>query len=987
MLDSIFKPEYSSSKGGFTLELPICNDWDQKKNRMLIVIETVDGFDLKARKLLSDRSRIVVKNLLKHAKREAKREDDNIPEFAYAAANFNDSKTFTLEPNQKRYFNKKFAERLTSIIAQLKPTHILVSGDAAFSYMFPDVENSAFKRGWVFNKKIGGCEVKVVPTIDLEPLYSNRQNKQIVEEDEGEDVQHDLYGKSNLLGFVIRNATNLYLGRHLYSLKHIKPNPRYVDSIDKFDTLMGRLNEAPIFAWDTEGKNLSQLNNKIYVMQFALTEDKGYVVPFYHPKTPWSPKQLKYIHKEFDHFFRQPPPEHFKYLIGMNAGFDLRVTRAEFGLPLIFRRVWDIPAGESCLDENIKYLADFSFDGVKTKSGNLRAIFTSYRNDFYFTAPFSKEDRGNIGQFPPDSKDVLEYESMDVQSLIGLHSMQLQRSERLSIGDKSYRPYYRRFVSKQMSNMIHAQSHMEARGVNVDKLYLAYLKSKESPLLEILDENKQELYKSKTVKKANKILLRNEGVQVKGGIFKNRSPWLFDIGKPVHQRILFFDVMDMEPVGYTKKSKEPSTDKWFQLKYKGEVPEVAAFERVQKVTKLWGTYVKGWWNIMKESMDSIIDNRLRPAYGFFNVVTGRTNSFHPNLQQVPTRDALSKHIKRMFLAPKGKLGVKFDYSAHEVRVWSIISGDMVLAAVFKAARKLRRKYRLRPSEKYRDLLKKKGDIHILNVHFFFGKWVDKNHWLRDAIKSVVFGVIYGKGPKALSRDIKKTKEYAQMLIDKLFDRFVAGAKWLNWAKNFAEENAYIYAPTGRRRNLYGILTGIQAILSAIGRRGMNSPIQGMASDIAITSIRLIQIEFYRYMKKWHDIEGMKVLPAEVMKFVHDALYSEVPYEHLLPFLHILQYTATFGVTKWYKEEFGLDFTVEPEIELEIGASEDAYAKWDWTEDNLKQIIRKGLEDQQELGVLKENIDDTLKLIYKPYKNAELKAWLDEKYPILGIRPK
>lgn len=36
-------------------------------------------------------------------------------------------------------------------------------------------------------------------------------------------------------------------------------------------------------------------------------------------------------------------------------------------------------------------------------------------------------------------------------------------------------------------------------------------------------------------------------------------------------------------------------------------------------------------------------------------------------------------------------------------------------------------------------LKKEGDIHLLNVFLFFGKWVEKTDPLRDGIKKVVFG--------------------------------------------------------------------------------------------------------------------------------------------------------------------------------------------------------------------------------------------------------
>jgi len=46
----------------------------------------------------------------------------------------------------------------------------------------------------------------------------------------------------------------------------------------------------------------------------------------------------------------------------------------------------------------------------------------------------------------------------------------------------------------------------------------------------------------------------------------------------------------------------------------------------------------------------------------------------------------------MFVAQKGFLGIRFDYSAHEVRVWSIIAADTILAMAFKAGQDLRKKW-------------------------------------------------------------------------------------------------------------------------------------------------------------------------------------------------------------------------------------------------------------------------------------------------------
>ena len=54
-------------------------------------------------------------------------------------------------------------------------------------------------------------------------------------------------------------------------------------------------------------------------------------------------------------------------------------------------------------------------------------------------------------------------------------------------------------------------------------------------------------------------------------------------------------------------------------------------------------------------------------------------------------------------------------------------------------------------------IRKDGDLHIANVKRFFNKIVDKSHPLRDAVKAVVFGVIYGKGARTLGNDTKKAE--------------------------------------------------------------------------------------------------------------------------------------------------------------------------------------------------------------------------------------
>lgn len=60
-------------------------------------------------------------------------------------------------------------------------------------------------------------------------------------------------------------------------------------------------------------------------------------------------------------------------------------------------------------------------------------------------------------------------------------------------------------------------------------------------------------------------------------------------------------------------------------------------------------------------------------------------------------------------------------------------------------------------------LKREGDLHLMNIKLFFDKWVEKSDPLRDAIKALVFGTIYGMSAGTLASNIRK-KQLADALL-------------------------------------------------------------------------------------------------------------------------------------------------------------------------------------------------------------------------------
>lgn len=995
MLDNKFRIEALEAHDNFEVFLKKDNDWNTSSKRVLIIIQTVDGSDLHSGEMASTPA---LPNAIRHAKKIAERyKSSSADGCAFAVSNFNARRHLHLKGQAKGEAESEFRLRQLKLIKKLNPTHILFSGD--LSRLYP-IDNPHMKNGWVH--KIEGR--RVVSTLDFGRLMD----------------KNGLY--ANLLGFWCRHLAHLLLGYHPHDLSKISAKPVVVDTVEKFQKLMKLWDKARRVATDTETRNLSATANKLYTAQFAFDADgvdpeKGYIVIIDHPHADNKiPKEdRKYMKKELRKRLQaHEGPE----LITFNGMFDLRVYRQCLKMDIIYHTVWEIMAGEHLLDENISSMAS-----IGIKAGGLAAVYSSYGNDFYFNkdTEFSKSERKTIGAISPYDKGFHMYAATDVVSILHIADAQVDRARYKDINGKAYDKMFCRHMRYQMSDTAHQLSHLKQEGSLIDKKYLRSLLKRDSILAKAIDELKEEFKTFPEVKEANKQLLGDSGFKAKslfgGG---TSSQWVFSFNKAEHKKKLFLEVCGLKAISKTDSGAD-AIDKEFIEHYKDRNYLVAKFGEYQAASKLLSTYIKGWYKKLSREIDGATDAHLRADYKFFDVDTGRLASGDPNLQNIPSRGKLSKIIKEMFVTEDGHLLIRFDYSAHEVRGWSIAAGDTVLAAAFRAGQKLRQMFIKTPTDEIKKELKTKGDIHIQNVFRFFGKWVEKSDPLRDAIKAVVFGVLYGKSAETLGNDTKRndldaakakiaeaykaknTKkldkavaafeaileedrtEQAQEIIDKMFSEFKRGDQWVKRMQKMATEKFYVFSPIGRIRHLYAAMTGIRSIISRQVRRGMNAPIQGFASEIAVKASRRVMVSFFKDRAKIDKLLGReKSRPVKFNRIVHDALYFTVPYEMVIPFMHILQYEATYGVAKAYEDEFGLKFTVEPEIEMEFGTKDTNSMKWDWSLPELKKIIETTVDDGIKLNLLSESKEDILAKIWEPWKSDKCLKFLDETYPILGV---
>lgn len=165
--------------------------------------------------------------------------------------------------------------------------------------------------------------------------------------------------------------------------------------------------------------------------------------------------------------------------------------------------------------------------------------------------------------------------------------------------------------------------------------------------------------------KQQEILLRERG---SGLLFKKKYKREIDIQSSKDLRLLFYDILGLQPTKVTKKGFE-SVDEYSLTNM--EAPFAKALIKYRKTKKMFD-YVSEY--------DRINDgDRIHPSFDLNHAATGRSNSSSPNLQNVPVRDEAARNMIRGGIIPTpGNIIMEADYSQIEVRIMACYSEDPVL---------------------------------------------------------------------------------------------------------------------------------------------------------------------------------------------------------------------------------------------------------------------------------------------------------------------
>lgn len=955
------------------VKLPYRAEANTKK--ILYVLDFVPTEDLKSGRLLSGETGDLLENLCIVAKDVYLKK--KYQKYSWLACSYNAFKTLGKPREFQEQAREAFTARIEAMILKYKPDVVVAFGASAIRGLIP--KKVELSRGRLANwygvpiartfkdDKDNKHKCVVVPTLSLNSVMGGDS------------------GAASILGYMARNLANAINGELLHGLDVAvieKHKSVLIDTVKKFDKMLDMLAEQEAVAIDTEDDSLAKVTNRVLTVQFAKCMNYGYVLPYLHKDTPFDGKELKYIKKRLKAYFEGENKN--QYHIYANAQFDLNVLRTEFETDFMANNVWDIFGGEYGLDENMKVLQAVAGDYYYSL-GNLS---TQYGFEGYLTAAFGKEDRKNIARTDLD-ENLVRYMTLDVVVPFGIHLKQIERAK--VDGHKKYVS----LVRDQVSDLIHSFSRMETTGSGLDINYLFHLRTPASPIEAEIKKMTNDLLETDAVKKTNRLLLKANGVpeKVGGWAVANTVTQMFSLRSDEHKKMLFFKVLKLEPLDYGKADKngkrQGKLDKNFQSHYKG-VPEVSMYTALGKAKKLKNAYVNSFLKLLANDADFKSDYRIRPNYNYLKVVTGRTSASDPNLQQIPTRSELGKHIKRLFVARPGHLYIKVDYRVHEVRGWGIIALDKAVASVFLAAKALRDKYRLWPSPELAKKIKFEADIHVVNVMYFFVKTVEEliadpklMKELRNAVKGIIFGLIYQMSIKSLAASIGQELEFTKKLVANFNKRFPNGMQWIEACKKFAQEHLYFENPLGFRRRLWGYLMPKSSdhasrIHAEMDRRAVNSPIQGMCSQFMAIGTRELDKMVWNLRKTTKRILGLHINNS-----VHDSLENEIAYKDLLLGLEYVEQALTKKVREEVNRRHGFDFVVDLEIDFELGAALSQVQGWDFSVPELERIIKESLIFQRDELKHDVNVDKTMKLIFS--QKEDMAPWIKQQIKNLNYK--
>ena len=403
------------------------------------------------------------------------------------------------------------------------------------------------------------------------------------------------------------------------------PETDYDTVLDQasFERWLRRLEEAGLFAFDTETTSLDYMRAEVVGVSFAVAPYGAAYLPLAH-RYPGAPPQL-----DRDASLAALKPlleDSARAKVGQNLKYDASVL-ARYGIAL--RGI----AFDTMLES---YVLDST--GSRHDMDTL-ALKYLRRRTTHFEEVAGKGAK-QIGFDQVGISEASAYAAEDADVTLALHETLWPRLRA--------EPRLRAVFEEIELPLVPVLSRMERGGALLDE--------------ERLWEQSRELG------------LRLQALEEEA---HNLAGQVFNLGSPRQLGEILFEKLALPVLKKTPKGA-PSTAEGVLQDLAPDYPLPRLLLEHRTLSKLKGTYT--------DKLPGMINpqtGRIHTSYHQAVTSTGRLSSSDPNLQNIPIRSEEGRRIRRAFIAPEGYSVVAADYSQIELRIMAHLSEDPALLAAFR----------------------------------------------------------------------------------------------------------------------------------------------------------------------------------------------------------------------------------------------------------------------------------------------------------------
>ncbi|MDD1612372.1 MAG: DNA polymerase I, partial [Methylococcaceae bacterium] len=391
---------------------------------------------------------------------------------------------------------------------------------------------------------------------------------------------------------------------------------------EHFNRWLAKLEQADLFAFDTETTSLDYSKARIVGVSFAVEPGHAAYVPLAHDYAG-APEQLN--KSETLERLRPLLENPRKAKLGQNLKYDLHVLANE---------------------------------GIDLKGIEHDTMLESYVYN-------STATRHNMDDL---AKKYLGVETIHYEDIAGKGAKQLAFQE---IAIEQAAPY----AAEDADITLRLHQKLRPLLEEHDALYRLYADI-EVPLLSVLARIERNGVAIDTD------MLARQGMELAHQIVSlelhahDLAGYSFNLGSPKQIQEILYDRQKLPVLKKTPKG-QPSTDESVLQELALEYPLPKLILEHRSLSKLKSTYI----DKLPEQVDPNT-GRIHTSYHQAVAATGRLSSSDPNLQNIPIRTEEGRKIRQAFIAPPGYKIVAADYSQIELRIMAHLSGDAGLLKAF-----------------------------------------------------------------------------------------------------------------------------------------------------------------------------------------------------------------------------------------------------------------------------------------------------------------